>query len=332
VLVASQSALCPDARGDYPFQIGAMTTSSYFFTGDIAEIQIYNRALTSLEVMSVNEMLSATYGINGAAGTVVVWGNNASGQTNVPVSLTNVTAVAGGNAFNLALKANGSVVGWGENSQGQTTIPAGLTNVSAISGGANFSLAIGNQPPIATNEIISGFVNHDILLALPAVSPDGVPLNFRIQSLPATGALYQFSGGTRGLPITATGTTVSDAGGQIIFAPVSAQTGSPYVNFNFNADDGMFTSSTAQVTVNMVLPAGPQITGAVWNSGGAGAENFGLNFSGSSNATYDVWAGTNLVDWVKIGSANEAPAGVYQFIDPGVTNWPARFYRVSAGQ
>lgn len=87
VMVATQNALCTAARGNYPFQIGAMTTSSYFFNGDIAEIQIYNRALNAWEIMSANETLAVTYGVGGAAGEVVVWGNNANGQTNAPKSL-----------------------------------------------------------------------------------------------------------------------------------------------------------------------------------------------------------------------------------------------------
>src|ERR1019366_5259690 len=104
-VVATQSSLCTAARGNYPFQIGAMTTSSYFFNGDIAEIQLYNRTLSSSEILSDNELLAATYGIGGVAGTIVVWGNNANGLTNVPASLTNVTTVTGGSTFNLALQA-----------------------------------------------------------------------------------------------------------------------------------------------------------------------------------------------------------------------------------
>src|SRR6185295_5187115 len=94
VRVATQSGLCSAARGPYAFQIGAMIAGSLFFNGDIAEIQMYNRALNTLEITSANEVLAATYGIGGAAGTVVVWGSNSNGQTNAPKNLTNVLAVA----------------------------------------------------------------------------------------------------------------------------------------------------------------------------------------------------------------------------------------------
>jgi hypothetical protein len=329
-IVAAQNSLCPEARGDYPFQIGAMTTSSYFFNGDIAEIQLYNRALNSLEIMSDNELLAATYGIGGAAGTVVVWGNNANGQANVPAGVTNVSAVASGSAFNLALEANGAVTGWGNNSQGQINAPVGLTNVVAITGGATFALVIGDEVPLAYDATVSGYVNHDLAFALSAASPDGNPLNFHIQSLPAAGALYQYSGGTRGLPINAPNTLVSDPGGQIVFAPAPGETGSPYANLGFICDDGLYSSGPAQVTVNIGLPATPQFTDALWNPGNPGGGSFNLNFSGDSNATYSVWATTNLANWELIGTATETQPGLYDFLDTAATNVPQRFYRLSA--
>ncbi len=46
--------------------------------------------------------------------------------------LTNAVAVAGGYGFSLALKSDGTVVGWGDNASGNINIPAGLSNVVAI--------------------------------------------------------------------------------------------------------------------------------------------------------------------------------------------------------
>jgi alpha-tubulin suppressor-like RCC1 family protein len=329
-VVAAQNSLCPAARGDYPFQIGAMTTSSYFFNGDIAQIQLYNRALNSWEIMSDNERLAATYGIGGAAGTVVVWGNNASGQALVPASVTNVSAVASGSAFNLALQSGGPVTGWGSNGNGQTSVPAGLTNVSAIAGGATFALAIGDRVPQASNVTVSGYVNHDLTFALSAVGFDGSPLNYHVLSLPVAGTLYQYSAGSRGLPINAPNTLVSDPAGQVVFAPASGGTGNSYATFNFIVDDGTYDSSPAQVTVNIGLPAVPQFTGFSWNPANPGTRGFDLNFSGATNAAYTVWASTNLLNWISLGTAAESPPGQYQFIDPAATNWPQRFYRLSA--
>lgn len=75
-------------------------------------------------------------------GTVVAWGKNDYGQTNVPPGLTDVIAVAAGSAHSLALKADGTVVAWGSNAAGQTNMPAGLTNVISIAAGGDHSLAL----------------------------------------------------------------------------------------------------------------------------------------------------------------------------------------------
>ena len=58
-----------------------------------------------------------------ADGTVVGWGANNTGQTNIPAGLSNVVAIAAGCNHSLALKADGTVVGWGDNGTGQTIIP-----------------------------------------------------------------------------------------------------------------------------------------------------------------------------------------------------------------
>jgi alpha-tubulin suppressor-like RCC1 family protein len=328
-VVASQNGLCTDARMDCPFNIGAMTGPQYYFNGDIAEIQLYDRALSAQEITSVDDVLGATYGIGGVVPAVVAWGSNSSGQLNAPGNLTNVLAVASGNdgLFNLAMEPRGVVEGWGNNSQGQLNVPASLTNVAAIAAGAAFGLAIANQAPVVNNVIASGYVNHDLAFALSGSDPDGNPLNFYVESLPSAGALYQYSGGSRGSLINSTNTLVTDPSGQLFFVPANGGTGSPYTSFNFMAGDLFYDSGTAQVTINIGLPATPQFENASWNSGSA---SFTLDFSGSSNATYSVWSSTNLFNWVDIGTATETQPGLYQFVDMTVTNSPQQFYRLTA--
>jgi alpha-tubulin suppressor-like RCC1 family protein len=77
-----------------------------------------------------------------ADGTVVGWGNNGDGQTNMPAELTDVVQVAGGRAHSLALKADGTVVAWGSNLNGQSNVPVGLANVVQIAAGFYHSLAL----------------------------------------------------------------------------------------------------------------------------------------------------------------------------------------------
>jgi alpha-tubulin suppressor-like RCC1 family protein len=74
--------------------------------------------------------------------SIVVWGNAAGGQTNIPPGLSNVVAVAGGGSHCVALKADGTVVAWGTNDYGQLNVPVGLQNVVAISAGTYHCLAL----------------------------------------------------------------------------------------------------------------------------------------------------------------------------------------------
>ena len=83
-------------------------------------------------------------------GTVVAWGDNNAGQTNVPASLNNAIAVAAGTDHSLALRNDGTIVAWGE----QTNVPAGLSNVVFIAAGANLSQAIVSSLEIASVQVI----------------------------------------------------------------------------------------------------------------------------------------------------------------------------------
>ena len=77
-----------------------------------------------------------------ANGTVTTWGQDIDGDTNVPPGLSNVIAIAAGYYNGLALKSDGTVVEWGWNAYGQTNVPPGLSNVVAIAAGYGHSLAL----------------------------------------------------------------------------------------------------------------------------------------------------------------------------------------------
>lgn len=77
-----------------------------------------------------------------ADGTVVAWGTNGSGQATPPAGLADVRAIAAGHRHCLALKADGSVVGWGLNDNGEANPPAGLEGVASIAAGQQHSVAV----------------------------------------------------------------------------------------------------------------------------------------------------------------------------------------------
>ena len=98
-----------------------------------------------------------------SSGNVIAWGNNSYGQclgTNSPgspitttangtavkingVTLTGVTAIAGGTDHTVALK-NGVALAWGTNTNGQCSIPTSATSgVTAIGAGEYHTVAVG---------------------------------------------------------------------------------------------------------------------------------------------------------------------------------------------
>jgi len=64
----------------------------------------------------------------------------------------------------------------------------------------------------------------------------------------------------------------------------------------------------------------------------AGAFQFG--FSNILGGTFNIFATTNLTlplaNWTPLGAPAESPPGQFQFTDPQLTNFPQRFYRVTA--
>jgi alpha-tubulin suppressor-like RCC1 family protein len=262
-------------------------------------------------------------------GTLIAWGLNSSGQTNIPGNLTNTIVGAGGGSHNLALQADDTFSGWGFNFYGQATPPLIATNVVSLAAGGSHSLALlSSFEPVAFDQTVAGYPNMDLPITLLGALPDNTSLSYRISSVPAVGALYQFTGGTRGAPIVAANTLVTDALGRIIFAPPADQAGSPHTAFNFQAGDGLIFSPPASVTVNIVLPSPPAFDLAA--SGLTTNHTFQLAFTGATNATYRVWASTNLVNWELLGPASAFAPGAFLFLDSTATNWPQRFYRATA--
>lgn len=267
-------------------------------------------------------------------GTVVAWGRYDDGQTSVPANLNGVVAIAGGGRHSMALKSNGTCVAWGDSSYGVTSTPLGLTNITALACGYSLTygyshnLVMGSRPPTAFARTVSGYPNHDSLVTLAGSDPTSDPLSFRVASLPTRGFLFQYAQNGRGVPISVSNTIVTDGSRRLIFAPETNELGTPHATFAYVANDGDSDSAPATVTVNLLLPPPPQIkvSTSILDPNG----NFELNFSGQSNATYRVWASTNLMDWELLGAAEEAAPGSFRVMDPAAVGFPQRFYKAGA--
>lgn len=75
-------------------------------------------------------------------GMIAAWGDNASGQCSVPAPNSGFTAIAAGGQHSLALRAEGAIVAWGDNTFGQCTVPAPNGAFVAIAAGDGHSLGL----------------------------------------------------------------------------------------------------------------------------------------------------------------------------------------------
>lgn len=78
-------------------------------------------------------------------GTIYGWGDNSSGEINIPPGLTNAVALGAGLQHSLALNNDGTVSAWGYDGYGETSVPSNVLNVRAIAAGAWNSMALDND-------------------------------------------------------------------------------------------------------------------------------------------------------------------------------------------
>jgi alpha-tubulin suppressor-like RCC1 family protein len=181
-------------------------------------------------------------------GTVLAWGIDDAGQTNVPANLTSVEAIAGAKGYCLALEtngtlaawgapptppaalsnvvaiaagqyhslailSNGAVLAWGANQSGEAVVPSGLTNVIAIAAGWSYSLALSSYSTVlAPLELINPTWSGNSF-SVSLQSQNGVSYTLQSSDLlsPANWTPIQSSNGTGGVLIL---TDSSVSGGQ----------------------------------------------------------------------------------------------------------------------
>ena len=133
--------------------------------------------------------------------TVIGWGDNSSGQLQVPASVTNISFLASGGDHNLALLGDGTLAAWGDNSYNQNTLPASANQVVAITEGDNHSLALrADGTVLAWGDNSSGQTN------VPAIVQNAVAIaagtGFSLAVMP-NGSITQW-GASQSIPSTFT--------------------------------------------------------------------------------------------------------------------------------
>jgi hypothetical protein len=164
VIFGGNTAFATTARGTEPFsfQWQLFGTNLPGATGAslaLSNVQEFNAGPYHARVTNSAGNTNSADGLL-ALVSLLAWGNNIEGETNIPASATNVMGIASGGTFNLARRLDGAVVAWGTNDLGQTTVPAGATNIAALAGGYQHCVAArSNGTVIAWGDNSSGQTN-----------------------------------------------------------------------------------------------------------------------------------------------------------------------------
>jgi hypothetical protein len=263
-------------------------------------------------------------------GSVVGWGSNDYGETNIPPNLSNVVAVAAGNGVSVALRTDGAVVAWGTTAFGATPAPAGLTNVVAIASRSLSSIALKSDGTVATwgsGGSLSASVSNAVAVAAANISylalrGDGTILtwgqNGLVNLVPGiTNAISIRAGDTYNLALLADGTLVS--WGDSIFGlnviPSALTNALMFAAGEFHALASIGTQP-------------PVRTVSVSNLTSSSATGFSMQLPSISGRVYSLQSKGSLdqTDWVSLNLTAGTGAKI-RLNDPS-PGLPQRFYRV----
>ncbi|HWI59475.1 MAG TPA: hypothetical protein VNZ22_19765, partial [Bacillota bacterium] len=201
--------------------------------------------------------------------TLLAWGDNTYGQNQVPSQATNVVAIAEGTTHSLALRADGSVVAWGNNQSGQTNVPSQATNVVAIAAGRLHSLALrADGTVVSWGDNWLGSVPASATNNVVAIAAGDV---FNL-ALRADGTLYQW-GAQQSPPATATNVVAIAAG---FLEALAVRADGTLVRWGWNVSAS--TNLPSEVTNLVSVAAGPEHSLGLQADGRVIA--WGDNFSG----------------------------------------------------
>ncbi|HEY1718362.1 MAG TPA: pectinesterase family protein [Verrucomicrobiae bacterium] len=171
----------------------------------------------------------------------------------------------------------------------------------------------GWQPQLAPN-IISGPTNLTVTASQTAT--------FSVSATGISSPTYQWlQNGTNAPYATATNATLVIPNAQIADA----------ATYSVIVSNGAGTVTSATATLNVLAPTQPAISGVSL----AGNGNIQFSIAGGQGQSYRVWASTNIAlspvtnTWTLLTNATFG-AGPAEFTDPQATNFPQRFYIITA--
>ncbi|HTS17487.1 MAG TPA: HYR domain-containing protein [Verrucomicrobiae bacterium] len=125
----------------------------------------YGQTNVPTSVTNAIDVACDDYGIIAllASGQIIGWGADFGGSLDAPVGLSNVVALAGATEDSAALLGNGTVVAWGYGADGGTNVPASVTNAVAIAGGGYHFLAL-----LANGQVVGWGTNSNGEISIPS--------------------------------------------------------------------------------------------------------------------------------------------------------------------
>ncbi len=177
VNVSNTVVLAVNALGSptlaYSWQLNGMPVAGSNSTLTVSNILFSQSGYYCVTVTNQFGSVSSTGRVSvfGPQSSVVSWGDNSGGQTNVPGNLADAVAVAGGDYHSLVLRHDGTLTAWGYNGDGQINVPTNILRFVSIASGAAHNLAVTengslaawgrndygqiNLPPAATNNVLA---------------------------------------------------------------------------------------------------------------------------------------------------------------------------------
>ncbi len=183
---------------------GGVTDTNLSFQADLAGFGEFG-IFASVSDGLTSAVSCVTYVDAGSPGLLTTWGDDSSGQIDIPAAVTNAVSVAAGYDHALALLSNGRVIAWGDNTYGETNVPAGVTNAVAISAGYFDSAAL-----LANGSVVVWGFNGYFQTTVPPNVTNAVAINadnYNVQAVLGNGTLVEWgltSGNVTNVPAGAT--------------------------------------------------------------------------------------------------------------------------------
>ncbi|HVM51035.1 MAG TPA: cadherin-like domain-containing protein, partial [Candidatus Acidoferrum sp.] len=245
-------------------------------------------------------------------------------------TVTNATAGCPAPTGDVLFKANGAPLGDavaldvnGLAVLSNSTLPHGSNTVTAEYAGNGISpgltnavTQVVNTPPVATNTNASATENQTLVISVDKL--------LALCSDADGDALAITSAG----PTSTNGGTVTLAGGNVTYQPVTDFSGMDQFSFVVSDTFGATATGAVVVTVSPANVPAPNIVVPPAYDSGSGT--FSVTFAGIPGLTYSIqWAPAPDGPWAFLQSATADTNGLFEVLDSELPPPPARYYRTA---